>query len=367
MATNKRLLRTAIGVGVLLAARAAIRKIRAYDLSDKIVLVTGGSRGLGLVIARQLVKENAKVVICARDADELERARHELAGLGADVLTVTCDLTVQAEVEEMVRQVRSRLGSIDVLINNAGIIQVGPSENMSLLEYQEAMQVHFYAPLYTMLAVVPEMKHRKEGRIVNIASIGGKVSLPHLVPYSASKFALVGLSKGMRSELAKDGILVTTVCPGLVRTGSPRNVVVKGQHQAEYAWFKMGDSLPFLSASAEDAAAQIITACKRGDAELVITVPGKALALINELFPEFSADLFSLINRFLPEPAPSGEGNERLKGYESESRRSQSTFTRLSDEAAERNNELTAKTLEPSNGQIDATNQLEEKRSGSGI
>jgi len=307
MATNKRLVRVAIGVGVILAARAAIRKSRAYNLRDKIVLVTGGSRGLGLVIARQLVRENARVVICARDADELERARQDLASLGAEVMTVACDLTVQAEVEEMVRQVRSQLGGIDVLINNAGVIQVGPSENMSLLEYEEAMKAHFYAPLYTMLAVTPDMKRRQEGRIVNIASLGGKVSLPHLVPYSASKFALVGLSKGMRSEIAKDGILVTTVCPGLVRTGSPRNVVVKGQHQAEYAWFKIGDSLPFLSASAEDAAAQIITACKRGDAELIITVPGKVLALMNELFPEFSADIFSLINRFLPEPAPHGE------------------------------------------------------------
>jgi len=367
MATNKRLLRAAVGIGVLLMARAAIRKIRAYDLNNKIVLVTGGSRGLGLVIARQLVKENARVVICARDEDELQRAKQDLAGLGADVLTISCDLTVQAEVEEMVRQVRSQLGTIDVLINNAGIIQVGPSENMSLLEYEEAMKAHFYAPLYTILAVTPDMKRRKEGRIVNIASLGGKVSLPHLVPYSASKFALVGLSKGLRSELTKDGILVTTVCPGLVRTGSPRNVVVKGQHQAEYAWFKIGDSLPFLSASAEDAAVQIITACKRGDAELVITIPGKVLALMNDLFPEFSADLFSIINRFLPEPAPYGEGNARLKGYESESSRSQSAFTKLSDEAAERNNELTAKPLEPSTGQRDVTQQTDEKRGESGM
>src|SRR5690349_14307886 len=112
MATNKRLLRAAIGVGVLLAARVAIRKTRAYDLRGKTVLVTGGSRGLGLVIARQLVQENAKIVICARDVDELERAKQDLTGFGGEVFTVACDLTVQAEVEEMVRQVRSQVGTI---------------------------------------------------------------------------------------------------------------------------------------------------------------------------------------------------------------------------------------------------------------
>src|SRR6185503_4123757 len=122
-------------------------------------------------------------------------------------------------------------------------------------------------------AVLPEMRARREGRIVNITSIGGKISVPHLLPYSASKFALVGLSEGLRAELAKDGIVVTTICPGLMRTGSPRNATFKGQHRAEYAWFSIGDSLPVTAMSADRAARQILTACKRGEAEVVLSVP----------------------------------------------------------------------------------------------
>ncbi|MEJ7710408.1 MAG: SDR family oxidoreductase [Pyrinomonadaceae bacterium] len=140
----------------------------------------------------------------------------------------------------MVQRVTETLGGIDVLINNAGLIQVGPLEVMTLEDYEEAMRTHFWAPLYTILAVLPQMRRRQEGRIVNISSIGGKIAVPHLVPYSASKFALVGLSTGLRTELAKDKIVVTTVSPGLIRTGSPRNATFKGKHREEYAWFSIG-------------------------------------------------------------------------------------------------------------------------------
>ncbi|MES2733768.1 MAG: SDR family oxidoreductase [Bacteroidota bacterium] len=340
MAKNQNLWKVAAGIGIMLAARAIIRQSRNYDVKGKNVLITGGSRGLGLVLARQLAQQGANLAICARDADELNRARQDLAEHGAKAFTFTCDLTVQSEVENMVKQVREHFGDIEVLINNAGVIQVGPFENMSLKEYEEAMQTHFYAPLYTILAVAPDMQRRRHGRIVNIASFGGKVSAPHLLPYCASKFALVGFSRGLRSELAKDGIRVTTVCPGLIRTGSPRNVIVKGNHQAEYAWFKQGDSLPFLSISAEKAASQIINAMKYGDAELVITVPAKVASIVDELFPEFSADMLSLVNRTLPAPVSDDGSNQRLRGYESESESSQTGFSRLSDLAAERNNEI---------------------------
>ena len=316
---------------------------------------------MGLVIARQLGQQGARLAICARDAEELARAEQDLTQRGAEVFVVTCDVTVQSEVEEMICRVNAHYGSIDVLINNAGVIQVGPMENMALREYEEAMQTHFFAPLYAMLAVIPGMQRRQEGRIVNVSSFGGKVSAPHLVPYCASKFALVGLSKGLRSELAKDGVLVTTVCPGLIRTGSPRNVVVKGQHQPEYAWFKIGDSIPLLSATAEDAANQIIGALRHGDAELTITVPAKVASVVNELFPEFTADVLMLVNRFLPGPAADGADNERKRGYESESPRSQSGLARLSDEAAAGNNEISGNDPETT------TLPTGEKQLGAGI
>src|SRR5690349_17134153 len=174
--------------------------------------------------------------------------------------------------------------------------------------------------------------------IVNISSIGGKVSVPHLVPYSASKFALVGLSKGLRAELMKDGIKVTTVCPGLMRTGSPRNADFKGQDQFEYAWFSISDALPLLTVSAEYAARQIVRACKRGDAELVISVPAKIAVLFDALFPEAMSQMLALTNRLLPDAG--GVGTERRKGRESASSWSPSWLTTLNEEAALRNNEV---------------------------
>src|SRR5437879_7816866 len=121
---------------------------------------------------------------------------------------------------------------------------MGPIESMNTEYFEEAMLTHFWGPLYSILAVLPEMKAQRRGRIVNISSIGGKISVPHMVPYSASKFALAGLSEGLRAELARHNIVVTTVFPGLMRTGSPVNAMFKGQRPQEYAWFAISDSLP---------------------------------------------------------------------------------------------------------------------------
>lgn len=328
----------AITAGVFAVARYAWRKIREYDLRDKTVLVTGGSRGLGLVLAREFVREGARVAICARDEEELERARLDLLQHGADVMTIKCDVTNPPEVGSMINQVRERFGQIDVLVNNAGTIQVGPMEVMKREDFEKAMQSHFWGPLNTMLAVLPEMRERRNGRIVNISSIGGKVAVPHLVPYSASKFALVGLSKGLRAELRKDGVVVTTVCPGLMRTGSPRNANFKGKHREEYAWFSISDSLPLASIKAERAARQIVDACKQGRAELVITIQAKMAVLFDALFPELTAELMGVVNEFLPEAG--GIGTRTAKGRDSTSSWSPSWLTRLTEDAAMKNNEV---------------------------
>jgi short-subunit dehydrogenase len=182
------------------------------------------------------------------------------------------------------------------------------------------------------------MRRRRAGRIVNISSIGGKLSVPHLLPYSASKFALVGLSEGLRAELAKDNIIVTTVCPGLMRTGSPRNAIFKGDHRAEYAWFSISDALPVTSMQAERAARQIITACKRGKAEVILSFQAKLAVFFHGLFPGLTADILGLINRLLP--GPGGVGSERVRGADSQSSLSPSWLTKLNEEAAARNNEM---------------------------
>jgi NAD(P)-dependent dehydrogenase (short-subunit alcohol dehydrogenase family) len=268
----------------------------------------------------------------------LQRAFDDLSERGFRVLAIPCDVTAKEQVDQMVETARDQFGEIHVLINNAGIIQVGPLELMTLADFEEAMKTHFWAPLNAMLAVLPEMRRRHDGRIVNISSIGGKLGMPHLVPYDASKFALTGLSEGMRAELRKDGVFVTTVCPGLMRTGSPVNAEFKGRHRAEFSWFSVSDSLPLLSTSADRAARQIIGALKRGDAELVLTVPAKLATILHGLFPGLTTDLLALVNSWLP--APGGIGTQRIKGKDSRTALSPSLLTLLGDRAAFRNNEM---------------------------
>lgn len=328
----------AAGAGAFLAGHALSRRLFGYSLRHKVVLITGGSRGLGLVMAREFAREGAKIIICARRRDELEAARADLKGRGAEVLAVPCDITDRAQVNELVAFARDRFGRIDVLVNNAGVIQVGPVEVMTIEDYEEAMKTHFWGPLYAILAVMPEMRRRRAGRIVNITSIGGKISVPHLVPYSASKFALVGLSEGLRAELLKDGVVVTTVCPGLMRTGSPRNALFKGKHRAEYAWFAISDSLPVSSMNAVRAARQIINATKRGDAEVILTIQAQLAARFHGLFPGTTADLLAIVNKLLP--AAGGIGRKRAKGKDSQSPLAPSVLTSLSEQAAANNNEM---------------------------
>lgn len=289
-------------------------------------------------MARQLAAQGARLAICARDRDELARAVAELSETGVEILPLVCDVTQKQEVDDMVAKVRDRLGPIDVLINNAGQIEVGPMTVMNLEDYEAAMNLHFWGPLYTTLAVLPEMRQQRRGRIVNISSIGGKVSVPHLLPYSASKFALTGLSEGMRSELAREGIFVTTVCPGLIRTGSAYHALFKGQHRAEHAWFSVSSSLPFFSISAEAAAREILAACRRGEAELVLSLPAWVADKFHGLFPGLAMDLLGWVNQLLPEA--NGIGQERMPGKNSHSSDSPSALTVLADEAARRNNEI---------------------------
>jgi NAD(P)-dependent dehydrogenase (short-subunit alcohol dehydrogenase family) len=336
--TSKNIFGLAAAAAGVYVMRSLARRTLGYDFKNKVVLITGGSRGLGLVLAREFASEGARLVLCARDEDELQRARVELEGRGAEVMIHRCDVTSREDVNGLIAAVEDRFGAIDVLVNNAGVIQMGPIEVMTHADFEKAMNAHFWGPLNTMMAVLPGMRERKSGRIVNISSIGGKVSVPHLVPYCASKFALTGLSKGLRTELLKDGIAVTTICPGLMRTGSPRNAGFKGKHRYEYAWFSISDASPLVSVSAERAARQIVSACRSGRTELVISVPAKIAVLFDALFPEFTSDLFAMANNILP--AAGGVGEREVKGKESGSVWSPSVLTTLNERAAVQNNEM---------------------------
>ena len=324
--------------GTVLVART-LRRREAVSFAGLSVVIAGASRGLGLVLARELGAEGARLTLLARDRDELARAREDLRSRGVDVEVIACDLRDQEEAQAAIEQVVQRHGRIDVLINNAGVIQAGPLEHMEIADFEDSMAVHLWGPLYTMYAAAPHMKRQGGGRIVNIASIGGLVAVPHLLPYCTSKHALVGLSDGMRAELAKDDILVTTVCPGLMRTGSHINALFKGQHRAEFAWFSIGDSLPLASIDAERAARQIVDACRHGDPHLTITIQARVAAIVDRVAPNLMARVMILVNRLLPGPTDRG-GDELRTGWESRSSWSPSALTQLSDRAAVDNNEL---------------------------
>ncbi len=325
--------------GLLAGAWLLSRALREdYRLAGRVVLITGGSRGLGLVLAREAAAQGARVAICARDDDTLERARASLAGAGAEIVAVSCDLANRDSVRAAVGLVADRLGPVDVLVNNAGIIQVGPAGTMALADYQEAMAINFWGLVHATLEVLPAMLARRQGRIVNVTSIGGRIAVPHLLPYSASKFAAVGFSQGLRTELAGTGVKVVTVVPGLMRTGSPRHATFRGRHQAEYAWFSIADSLPGLSLDAETAARRILEGARRGQAEVYTQVWARAAAAANALAPGVTAGVLAGAARLLP-GAPD-EPTGRRKGRESQSRLSPSWLTRLGDRAARRNNEL---------------------------
>ncbi|MDQ3372703.1 MAG: SDR family NAD(P)-dependent oxidoreductase [Acidobacteriota bacterium] len=331
-------LAAALGVGFITALTVSRKTTSKFDFNNRVILITGGSRGLGLVLARLLAERGAKLAICARNADELTVARRDLESRGAEVLDVVCDVRNQSEVNQMVETVCNHYGQIDVLINNAGVIQVGPLEVQTQKDFEDAMAVHFWGPFYTINAVLPQMRERGAGRIVNVSSIGGKLAVPHLAPYCASKFALVGLSSAMRVELSKENIFITTVCPGLMRTGSHVNAVFKGQNEKEFAWFSIGNALPVSSISAESAATQIIEACRSGQAEVILSPQAQLAAKANALFPELTAEISALVNQLLP--SAGGIGENHALGKDSQSFVSPSFLTALADKESYQNNEV---------------------------
>jgi short-subunit dehydrogenase len=180
-------------------------------------------------------------------------------------------------------------------------------------DFERSMGVHFWGPLELIMQVLPEMRRQGGGRIVNIASIGGKIAVPHMAPYTASKFALVGLSDALRAELARDNIYVTTVTPGLMRTGSEVHAKFKGDRKAEFELFRGAGKLPFASISAERAARKIVAACARGRPALVMPLPARASIIGNALFANIMARVMKIMNKQLPGPVKTG-GDEARAG-----------------------------------------------------
>ena len=313
------------------------RERRLRELRGHTVLITGGSRGLGLALAEEFAQFGAKIAICARDEQELARARQRLEELGAVVCAIPCDVGKPEEVDNLVSSVIRHMGKIDVLVNNAGVISVGPILSQELKDFQEAMDVMFWGTVHPTLAALPQMLARGTGKIVNISSIGGKVSVPHLIPYGCAKFAVTGFSEGLHAELKRFGIHVLTVIPGLMRTGSHLNAQFKGKHQAEFGWFAVSGTNPLASISARRAAEKIVNATAANRTELVISWQAKLLAGVHGVAPRTTQEILAHVNRLLPNA--SGD-TEKKAGHESHSAVTRSPLTALGKRAARRYNQV---------------------------
>lgn len=296
--------------------------------NSECVLIVGSSRGLGLDLARAYARRGAKVAVCARDPDEVARAASELANAGATVAAEVCDATAADQVARMVQNVEAQLGTLDILITCAATIQVGPLECMTTADFEEAMRQIFWSAYHPTMAVLPGMRARRRGRIGHVTSFGGKLAVPHMLPYSSAKFAATGFSAGLRAEVAKDGISVTTIAPGLLRTGAHVNAPFKGQHAKEYAWFSAGAVAPLISLPSEKAAARIIRAIDRGTAEITLSLGVRAAIILQALMPTATARLMALQNRLLP--SARGGSSEARAGQEV-ARASDSRFIRAID------------------------------------
>jgi NAD(P)-dependent dehydrogenase (short-subunit alcohol dehydrogenase family) len=336
-----------LSIAAMGAAIVAVRRFlqQEADLHGQVALITGGSRGLGLLLAQRFGLAGCRLVICARDEDELLRAAEQLRRHGASVLAMPCDVSDADAVQRMVQQASAQLGGIDILVNNAGIMDLGALPVLGAATFEDALDVMFWGMLHPTLAVLPQMRARRAGRIVNIASIGGKIAVPHLMPYSTAKFAAVGFSEGLRAELAGEGIAVTTIIPGLMRTGSFLNALFHGQKEKEFSWFALGSTLPLISMDAGRAAEQIVQATRRGEAERTLGLPAVLLARLQGLAPGLTADLLGLAGRLLL-PAPGPRSAPRQRGWEIQQqlsprqRQALERLTVLGQEAARRLNQL---------------------------
>jgi short-subunit dehydrogenase len=305
-------------LGLAALAFSIVRRRRESEavrnLRGKVVLITGGSRGLGFAIAREAASIGARLVLTARDAEELSRAKARLVSIGVatpqDVMVQAADASVPGDIQDLIAAAMAYFGRIDVVVNNAGIIMVGPVESQTLDSFRMAMNINFFGSLHTTLAVLPQMLARGEGSIVNIASIGGKVAFPHLLPYVASKFALVGWSQGLRAELVRKGIQVVTVTPGIMCTGSHIQARFTGNADQEYRWFAGAASFPGTATNATKAARKVLIALAKGKAEISIGLQAIVAARLANISTELTARFLSLADLFLPgDPVAVGLGD----------------------------------------------------------
>ena len=277
-------------------------------------LVMGASRGLGLLVSEELLQRGFTVYGCARDEDELEDAVRILTGAvpGSRFVPRTCDVRQQEEVLRVVEEVVATHGRLDVAMHVAGVIQVGHADKVTLGHYHDAVDTMLWGPVHLALASVPHMREAGHGRVGIVSSVGGLVAVPRLVPYSVAKFGAVGLAEGLYAELSGTGVTVTTVTPGLMRTGGHTHARFVDDAVTDYAWFAPLASLPGLSISAERAARRIVSGVLSGKPTVELTPLTIIGRRVHGLAPATTTRAMGLVGRLLP--GPSGRAADPMSG-----------------------------------------------------
>lgn len=312
-------------VGAAGLGAAARRRRTREELNGSVALVTGASAGLGLAVARELADRGCALVICGRDPAALGGAADELRDAGATVLARPVDVTDRQATDELVAAALARFGRVDVLVNNAGVIDIGEVGGGEHEAFAAALDVMFWGAVNPTLAVLPSMRQRGDGRITTITSIGGRLSPPHLVPYACAKHAAFAFSQGLRAELADDGITATTVVPGLMRTGSHRAARIRRRRPAEFAWFAVAGANALTATSPHRAARKIVEATRDRDALTTIGADAWLGTRVEGLAPRATSRLLGVVDRVLPDTG--GEAEERAEGWELETAVSRSVLT----------------------------------------
>jgi NAD(P)-dependent dehydrogenase (short-subunit alcohol dehydrogenase family) len=300
----------------LARAYRALRPAPRAPLQGRVAVVCGGSRGLGRALSQELLRQGARVAICGRDPRSLENTREWLTLSGGRVFAQVCDLRSEEQTLEFFRDVERELGPVDILVANAASILVAPIETLSPADFDSAMREIFGTATRAVLTALPGMQARGSGTIALITSIGGKVGVPHLAPYSAAKFAAVGFAEALGAEVSKDGVRILNVVPGLMRTGSHAHATFRGKPERELGWFGVGAVTPLLSIDAERAARRVVRAIIDGDRHLTLTPAARLATALHDFMPGVWFTLSALAGRLLPRAPEGGERVEEGEGSE---------------------------------------------------
>lgn len=261
-------------------------------------IITGASTGIGRAVAVQMAKEfKARLVLNARGQADLEAAAELVRKAGGEAVCVVGDVAEKGVAANLIETCKERFGGVDVLVNNAGLARSGPMSKLTVEDWRYVFEVNFFASLEMVYGVLPEFLKQGAGKIVNVASVAGKVSLPGSVCYASSKFAMTGLSEGMAAEYAGK-VDVLTVCPGWVRTDFfRRNKLAEdpsiiAEENTMRGWMMRN----ILSISSEQAANDIVSAMNKGGShEIVLTAPGIMVERMAALFPNLTFYLSSFV------------------------------------------------------------------------